>query len=111
GLERTWNAGYRRVLLQLDSTTAINLLWTNHDPLHQHGLEAMQFKDLCNRDWTVKIIHTFREGNQAADFVASAGYDYPTGVTVFQFRIVTLATFCVMIVWVLPNLALFFIDD
>ncbi|CAN1151387.1 hypothetical protein LINPERPRIM_LOCUS28353 [Linum perenne] len=39
----------------------------------------MQFKNLCSRDWTVKVIHTFREGNQAADFVASAGYDYPYG--------------------------------
>ncbi|CAN1151388.1 hypothetical protein LINPERPRIM_LOCUS28353 [Linum perenne] len=30
-----------------------------------------------------------------------------TGVTVFQFWIKILGTFCVMIVWVFPNLVLF----
>ncbi|CAN1827389.1 hypothetical protein LINPERHAP1_LOCUS31921 [Linum perenne] len=42
-------------------------------------MEVIQFKELRNRDWTIQIQHTYKEGNHAADFLASLGYDYPIG--------------------------------
>ncbi|CAN1189431.1 Putative ribonuclease H protein At1g65750 [Linum perenne] len=79
GLTRTWEAGFRKVVLQLDSKTAIALMTSGKDTTHQHGLESLKLQDLLNRDWTVKVQHTYREGNHAADFFASIGYDYPLG--------------------------------
>ncbi|CAN1191313.1 Putative ribonuclease H protein At1g65750 [Linum perenne] len=32
-----------------------------------------------SRDWEVVVRHTYREGNRAADFLASIGYGYPFG--------------------------------
>ncbi|CAN1175302.1 Putative ribonuclease H protein At1g65750 [Linum perenne] len=58
GLKRAWEAGYRRIMLRLDSRAAISLLTADRDTSHQH---------------------TYREGNHAADFLASLGYDYPRG--------------------------------
>ncbi|CAN1845320.1 hypothetical protein LINPERHAP1_LOCUS37800 [Linum perenne] len=49
------------------------------EPLHQHGMEIAQFRELCARDWVVEVWHTYREGNYAADYLASIGYDYPLG--------------------------------
>ncbi|CAN1759813.1 Putative ribonuclease H protein At1g65750 [Linum perenne] len=79
GLHRAWGAGYRKVLLQLDSKAAISLLTGTGDTSHQHGLEVLQFRELCNRDWIIRTKHTYREGNHAADLLASLGYGYPLG--------------------------------
>ncbi|CAN1149389.1 Putative ribonuclease H protein At1g65750, partial [Linum perenne] len=78
-LKRTWDAGFRQVVLLMDSKAAISLLEKGQDTAHQHGMEVLQFRELYDRDWTVRIKHTYREGNHAADFLASIGYDYPFG--------------------------------
>ncbi|CAN1787029.1 Putative ribonuclease H protein At1g65750 [Linum perenne] len=77
GLNCMWDAGFRKVILQLDSKVAISLLTNITDSSHQHGLEILQFKELCQREWLVEVKHTYREGNHAADFLASIGYGYP----------------------------------
>ncbi|CAN1819553.1 Putative ribonuclease H protein At1g65750 [Linum perenne] len=79
GLERAWREGCRKVLLQMDSQSAISLLTNGTDTNHQHGMEALRFAELQSRDWTVEVRHTYREGYHAADFLASSGYDYPFG--------------------------------
>ncbi|CAN1170687.1 Putative ribonuclease H protein At1g65750 [Linum perenne] len=79
GLQRAWDLGYRRILLRMDSVAAISLLMGRGEPTHHHGLETALFQDLCRRDWQVVVRHIFREGNHAADYLASIGYDYPFG--------------------------------
>ncbi|CAN1147223.1 Putative ribonuclease H protein At1g65750, partial [Linum perenne] len=79
GLERAWREGFRKVLLQMDSQTTISLLTNGNDTNHQHGMEVLRFMELRERDWTVEVRQTYREGNHAADFLASSGYDYPFG--------------------------------
>ncbi|CAN1781429.1 Putative ribonuclease H protein At1g65750 [Linum perenne] len=77
GLRRTWEAGFRKVVLQMDSLNAIALLSAEDESTHQHGMKTAQFRELCARDWRVEVCHTYREGNHAADYLASIGYDYP----------------------------------
>ncbi|CAN1265847.1 Putative ribonuclease H protein At1g65750 [Linum perenne] len=79
GLQRAWDAGYRRVVLQLDSQAAITLLTSDEGLYNQHGLEIETFRELRGRDWMVVTKHIYREGNHAADYLASIGYDYPFG--------------------------------
>ncbi|CAN1198722.1 Putative ribonuclease H protein At1g65750 [Linum perenne] len=79
GLHRVWEAGYRRVVLKMDSRAAIDLLSNGDASTNQHSMETMQFQELMGRDWDLEIEHTYREGNQAADFLASIGYGYPFG--------------------------------
>ncbi|CAN1141544.1 hypothetical protein LINPERPRIM_LOCUS25556 [Linum perenne] len=78
-LDIAWNAGHRRVAIQLDSLFAISLLSTKNDLMHQHGMETAQFQELYSRDCTVQLKHTYKEGNHAVDYLASIGYDYPFG--------------------------------
>ncbi|CAN1192177.1 Putative ribonuclease H protein At1g65750 [Linum perenne] len=50
GLRRTWVAGYRKVVLQLDSQAVILLLSNEDDTRHHHALEMASFKELCSRN-------------------------------------------------------------
>ncbi|CAN1186558.1 Putative ribonuclease H protein At1g65750 [Linum perenne] len=79
GLTRAWNAGYRKVLLQLDSQAAITLLTDARNTRHLHALETDRFQELQSREWELVIKHTYREGNRAADYLAGIGYGYPYG--------------------------------
>ncbi|CAN1160141.1 Putative ribonuclease H protein At1g65750 [Linum perenne] len=88
----------KKLRLQLDSKAAIALLNNGNDTSHQNELEVLQFMDLCQRDWLVEIKHTYREGNHVADFLASIGYGYPFGATLFLFMIANLFTFFIMTV-------------
>ncbi|CAN1130258.1 Putative ribonuclease H protein At1g65750 [Linum perenne] len=79
GLKRTWEAGFRRVVLKMDSKAVISLLTSADMSTHQHSVEKLEFQELIRRDWEIQVEHTFREGNQTADFLASLGYGYPFG--------------------------------
>ncbi|CAN1841153.1 Putative ribonuclease H protein At1g65750 [Linum perenne] len=79
GLRRAWDAGFRRVELQIDSRVAITLLNSDDRLRTQHGLEIDKFKELKNRKWEVVIKHVYREGNHATDHLAGIGYGYPFG--------------------------------
>ncbi|CAN1800849.1 Putative ribonuclease H protein At1g65750 [Linum perenne] len=61
----------------MDSRTAITLLMDGDISTNQHAMETLQFQELMGRDWNLRIEHTYREGNQAADFLAGIGYGYP----------------------------------
>ena len=47
----------------------------NRPPPVSHELAAViaQIRDLLQRDWVVRVLHTLREGNSCADFLAKAG--------------------------------------
>ncbi|CAN1130098.1 Putative ribonuclease H protein At1g65750 [Linum perenne] len=74
GLKRAWEAGFRRIILQMDSMAAISLLFNGDEIRHQHRMETFEFQDLRRMDWDLVIKHTYREGNHATDFLASIGY-------------------------------------
>ncbi|CAH9063024.1 unnamed protein product [Cuscuta europaea] len=80
GLHFAWEFGYRMDRVQLDSQVAIQLLMEEGERAHQHSSEVAQFRELLNRNWTVRVEHVYREGNRAADFLASLGHTLPIGV-------------------------------
>ncbi|CAN1826455.1 Putative ribonuclease H protein At1g65750, partial [Linum perenne] len=84
GLHRAWDAGYRRVILRIDSRAAMTLLATGDTTTNLHAMETLQFQNIIGREWEVKLEHTYREGNQAADFLAGIGYGYPLGSHTFN---------------------------
>ncbi|CAL1352532.1 unnamed protein product [Linum trigynum] len=79
GLEIAWEKGFRHVELKLDSTTAITIMKNRSDDDHRHGLLAQHISNLLNREWIVSVSHVYREGNHAADFLASFGHNLTFG--------------------------------
>ncbi|CAN1790041.1 Putative ribonuclease H protein At1g65750 [Linum perenne] len=79
GLNRAWDAGFRKVFLLMDSQAAISILMNESNANHNLGMEILEFQELKQRSWELILKHTFREGNRVADFLANTGYDYPLG--------------------------------
>ncbi|CAI0459471.1 unnamed protein product [Linum tenue] len=79
GLEIAWDAGYRRVELQLDSQTAITLLQDTGSHSHQHASLTLAFQSLLRREWEVRITHIYREANFLADCLAHKGHSLSPG--------------------------------
>ncbi|CAI0401398.1 unnamed protein product [Linum tenue] len=75
GLRIAWDQGYRKVMVGLDSTAALQLL---EDQRYYKLIQ--QFRRLIDRDWEVRLSHVYRECNKVADFLASRGHDHSLGI-------------------------------
>ncbi|CAN1129782.1 Putative ribonuclease H protein At1g65750 [Linum perenne] len=62
-LRAAWDLGFRKVKLQVDSMTVIELVKNEEIPTHQHALEVLDLRDLLRLDWEVNLRHVFKEGN------------------------------------------------
>ncbi|CAN1786763.1 Putative ribonuclease H protein At1g65750 [Linum perenne] len=80
GIKWAWEAGYRKLEVQLDSKAAVAILSDRSlEITHGHGLEVIEFREWMSRDWELEIKHVYREANFAADHLASRGHDLPRG--------------------------------
>ncbi|CAN1173372.1 Putative ribonuclease H protein At1g65750 [Linum perenne] len=94
GIRRAWQAGHRKLEVQLDSSAAVAILLNQETSLsHQYGLEVWEFRDLIQREWTVKVRHIYREANHAADYLASIGHYSSRGTHDFDISDCNLAYF------------------
>ncbi|CAL1403785.1 unnamed protein product [Linum trigynum] len=79
-----WKLGHRRVELNLDSTTALNIIRNRDQTDLCHGAIADYFGELLSREWNVEMKHIFRECNFAADFLSNKGHSLSFGSHLFN---------------------------
>ncbi|CAI0468084.1 unnamed protein product [Linum tenue] len=79
-----WEKGYRKVLLQLDSTTAINIITSHEQTEDRYHNLIQQLQGLIHRNWEVRISHIYREGNKVVDFLANKGHSVSIGYHVVE---------------------------
>ncbi|CAN0919445.1 Putative ribonuclease H protein At1g65750, partial [Linum grandiflorum] len=85
GLQLAWTLGIRRIRVQSDSMTAIAILAKDSELDHQHAALVLQFKELCSRQWEVHLLHSYREANNDADYLANLGHSLPYSIHIFYF--------------------------
>ncbi|GAU11445.1 hypothetical protein TSUD_344360 [Trifolium subterraneum] len=74
GLLLAWELNITDLWCYSDSVAAIKLLNEHVDEWHPYYAAIItNIKDILNRDWRVTILHTFREGNACADYLAKHG--------------------------------------
>ncbi|CAN1182063.1 Putative ribonuclease H protein At1g65750 [Linum perenne] len=78
-LELAWDKGCCKVMLQLDSKCAVQILSKPADLDHQHASLVARFNELKQRVWDINIQHIFREANFLADYLANSGHLLPFG--------------------------------
>ncbi|CAI0390148.1 unnamed protein product, partial [Linum tenue] len=83
GLEMAWTSGYRKVSLRLDSTTAITILIARDNRSNICYNLTRRFRELMQRNWEVKISHSYRECNKAADYLANKAQSFTLGTHYF----------------------------
>ncbi|CAN1140984.1 Putative ribonuclease H protein At1g65750 [Linum perenne] len=79
GLDVAWEAGIRKIVVQVDSQAAIKLVSGNEELRHQHVNEVVAIRECLKRDWEVTISHIYRKGIFVADYLADIGHGFPPG--------------------------------
>ncbi|CAL1413418.1 unnamed protein product [Linum trigynum] len=79
GLGVAWQQGCRTLILETDSQMALQLIDKRTDPLHPHATLLAAIRRRIAQDWVVKLAHTYREGNRAADWLSKHSLVYPYG--------------------------------
>ncbi|CAN1732092.1 Putative ribonuclease H protein At1g65750 [Linum perenne] len=78
-LKLAWEAGFKKIVVQADSSAAISLINAEGHPSHQHAGEVLTIRELMLRECEVVIYHVYREGNHSADFLANLGHSLSLG--------------------------------
>jgi ribonuclease HI len=73
GLLLAWERDIKELWCYSDSRNAITLIIESVDEWHHYAAIINNIKDNMNRDWQVSLLHTLREGNTCADFLAKLG--------------------------------------
>ncbi|PNX95949.1 ribonuclease H [Trifolium pratense] len=73
GLQLAWDKGLSNIICYSDSLNVVKLVTAPITPMHLYAAILQEVKNLMNRNWTVQLRHTLREGNQSADFLAKMG--------------------------------------
>jgi hypothetical protein len=60
------------------------LLYANQVSFYKYLALILEIKELINRDWTVRIEHTFRETNFYADFMAKLATSGDNGLMIWD---------------------------
>ena len=77
-----WSKGFRQVELEFDSQVLINKIL---NPYYEDMLDSslmLRCKELINRGWQIWVIHTFREGNEAIEWLANQTMQRDLGLTI-----------------------------
>ncbi|KAF7820682.1 putative ribonuclease H protein At1g65750 family [Senna tora] len=75
GLVTAQRYGFHRIIIETDSLVACEMVQGVLPHAHLCALLVGHICELLNKEWEVKLQHTYREGNSAADAMARAAYD------------------------------------
>ncbi|GAU48831.1 hypothetical protein TSUD_190610 [Trifolium subterraneum] len=73
GLDIAWNHGFRNVICESDSQTALKLIQEGVPSTHPYAPLVNYIQSLIHKEWKLFLVHTLREGNASADWLAKLG--------------------------------------
>ncbi|CAJ2652542.1 unnamed protein product [Trifolium pratense] len=77
GLVLAWDFGFTELWCYSNSKSAIKLISETVNTWHRYAAIIHNIKELLARDWRIHIVHTYREGNACADYLAKFGASHP----------------------------------
>ena len=79
-LNLAWKKGYRKIILEMDSKVAIQLITNGTNSTNAATRLVLDIRRMLKLDWMVQVNHVFREGNRAADTLANISIRLPLGL-------------------------------
>ncbi|KAF7844636.1 putative RNA-directed DNA polymerase [Senna tora] len=70
GLNMAWELGIKKVVVEVDSTSAHQLVYAQNQEFHPYAALVTDIHLLLARNWEVSVCHVLREANCVADFFA-----------------------------------------
>lgn len=80
GLEVAWDRGFRRVHVEVDSKTTLQLIEKGVSAVHPLSSLVILCQGFMVRDWVVRFSHIFREGNKVVDSLANFAFSLELGL-------------------------------
>lgn len=71
GLQIAWKLGIKKLIVESDSYSAIQSITAYIKEEHPRLCLVHRIRDWIKKEWEVVILHTFREGNRSADWIAN----------------------------------------
>ncbi|XP_056697578.1 uncharacterized protein [Spinacia oleracea] len=85
GLAIAWNAGFKKVVLSVDSEVVVKLLMETNIPNSSSFHLINRCKSMIKRHgWEVRVGHCYREANRAADWLANYGVNMEQRILLFE---------------------------
>ncbi|KAK0573533.1 hypothetical protein LWI29_009571 [Acer saccharum] len=84
GIRIAWKAGYKKLIVETDSTVAVHLIKANSAQNHQLFSIAHACRKYMEKDCSCLIRHGYRESNRVADSLAKLGHSMDVGTVMFQ---------------------------
>ncbi|KAG7557993.1 Ribonuclease H domain [Arabidopsis suecica] len=85
GLLISWEKGYRRVELEVDSELVVGFLRSGVSDAHPLAFLVRMCHDFISRDWLVRVTHVYREANRLADGLANYAFTLQLGILSFDY--------------------------
>ncbi|KAI9160793.1 hypothetical protein LWI28_011617 [Acer negundo] len=84
GLKLVWKAGFRKVVIESDSQSAVALI-NNDSSMNYPIFNIIQdCKFLLRSNWSCKVMHVYRESNKVASSLANLDHSLDLGTTIFE---------------------------
>ena len=83
GLKLVWQMGFRKVIVESDSNSAVELLSKGAPSCHPLLSIIQACKRIIEKDWSCYVQHVYRESNKVADRLAFLGHSLELGCTSF----------------------------
>ena len=84
GLLLRRNLGYTNIVLETDSSCALNLIKLGVLVTHSYSSLIVAVRNLLSEDLNVDFIHIFREANRCANSLAKFGHRLSKGISFFD---------------------------
>ncbi|KAL5822912.1 hypothetical protein ACOSQ3_020836 [Xanthoceras sorbifolium] len=84
GIKLVWEASYKKVVIELDSKSAVELLLSDFSEDHPLFTLLINCRNLIRGCWVRVVQHVFRESNRVADNLANLGQDLGLEVVFFK---------------------------
>jgi len=65
GLQLAWSKGFRKIILESDSSLAVDLITNDKVIIDKNYNLIMQARYFLAKDWDIQVIHVYREANSA----------------------------------------------
>lgn len=73
GLDMAWSKGISDLVCYSDSQTRLALVTGRTPDFHSYLGLIKEIKERLSRNWRIRLMHTWREGNSSADLLAKTG--------------------------------------
>ena len=80
GLECAWKQGYRNIVVESDSSLAVQFICRDPNPPPELIPLIQECRALFHKDWQVEIQQVTREVNGCADILAKMGHQFSMGI-------------------------------